>query len=111
MRLGQIGLWINGVVIYNGWDGKSYQSLGVWQQNAYYFEGVSFDSCLGHPDGNGVYHSHMNINCYYSYNDSTEHSPLIGYLFDSYPVYGPFGYSSANDSTSSIEEVEEDKND
>ena len=77
----------------------------VWQRNAYFFEGISFDSCLGHPDGNGVYHDHININCYYNVSDSSKHSPLIGFMLDSYPIYGPFGYSSANDSSSAIKRI------
>ena len=68
-------------------------------------EGVSFDSCYGHPDGSGKYHNHMNINCTYNATDSTKHSPLIGFILDSYPVYGPFGYSSANNSASSIKRM------
>ena len=35
----------------------------------------------------------------------TSHSPIIGYALDSYPIYGPFGYSSANDSSSSIKRM------
>lgn len=38
--LGVTGFFTNGVSIYNAWDGTSYNT--VWQQNAYYFEGVSF---------------------------------------------------------------------
>ena len=37
---------------------------------------------------------------------STSHSPLIGFAFDGYPIYGPYGYSSANDSTSSIKLIQ-----
>lgn len=32
----------------------------------------------------------------------SKHSPLLGFIFDSYPIYGPFGYSNANDSSSTI---------
>lgn len=38
----------------------------------------------------------------YTYATSTAHSALIGFAFDGYPIYGPYGYSSANVSTSSI---------
>jgi hypothetical protein len=75
-----------------------------------YWEGVSFDGCGGHPDAFGVYHNHINPICYYGYKYnsstvSTSHSPIIGYMFDSYPIYGPFGYSSANNSASSIKRM------
>ena len=36
--LGAIGVWKNGVAMYNAWDGYSYNSLGVWNRNAYYWE-------------------------------------------------------------------------
>lgn len=38
--LGVNGLYTNGVAIFNGWDGTSYNT--VWQQNAYVYEGISF---------------------------------------------------------------------
>lgn len=41
----------------------------------------------------------------YDSTDSTAHSPLLGFIFDGYPIYGPFGYSSANDSSSSIKRM------
>lgn len=52
-----------------------------------------------------MYHNHVNLNCFYDSNDNRKHSPLIGFLFDSYPIYGPFGYSNANVSTSSIKRM------
>ena len=41
--MGNIGLWVNGVSIYNADDGYSYNNQGLWNRNAYMFEGVSFD--------------------------------------------------------------------
>ena len=52
-----------------------------------------------------MYHNHVNPTCLYNATDSSKHSPLIGFLFDSYPIYGPYGYSSANDSSSSIKRM------
>jgi hypothetical protein len=34
--------------------------------------------------------------------DPTMHSPIIGYAFDGNPIYGPYGYSEANDDRSPI---------
>ena len=81
--LGAIGLWIDGTIIYNGWDGYSYNNLGVWQRNANFWEGSSFDNCLGHPDVNGIYHNHINPKCMYT-TSSSSHSPLIGYMYGFY---------------------------
>ena len=47
------------VPLYNMQDGYSYKIStstcttngdGIWQRNAYAYEGISFDSCNGHPD-------------------------------------------------------------
>ena len=89
--LGPIGVLINGVVIFNSKDANSYNNQGVWHRNAVIVEATSFDSCLGHPQMNGIYHHHQNPVCLYK-DDSTKHSPLIGYAFDGYPIYGKYGY-------------------
>ncbi len=94
--LGHTGIWSNGVSIFNGLDAMSYNNLGFWHQNAYFFEGHGFDSCLGHPQQNGEYHHHVNPRCLYDDADSTHHSPIIGYAFDGFPVYGAYGYANAN---------------
>jgi hypothetical protein len=94
--LGHTGIWSNGVSIFNAKDAMSYNNAGVWNQNAIVVEGPSFDSCLGHPAGNGEYHHHLNPRCLYNDHDSTRHSPLIGFAFDGYPIYGAYGYANAN---------------
>lgn len=96
--LGQIGVWSNGVVAYNPSDGMTYNNDGVWHRNAFYYEGASFDDCLGHPDQSGCYHHHVNPKCLYNSADSTHHSPIIGYAFDGYPIYGAYGYANPNGS-------------
>src|ERR1041384_2557248 len=47
--LGHIGVWTNGVSIFNVSDGMSYNNQNIWNRNAYFWEGSSFDDCLGHP--------------------------------------------------------------
>jgi hypothetical protein len=94
--LGHTGIWSNGVSIFNAKDAMSYNNAGVWNQNAIVVEGPSFDSCLGHPAGNGEYHHHLNPRCLYNDHDSTRHSPFIGFAFDGYPIYGAYGYANAN---------------
>jgi hypothetical protein len=94
--LGHIGVWTNGVSIFNSSDGMSYNNAGVWNRNAYFWEGVSFDNCLGHPAPNGEYHLHVSPRCLYNVTDSSHHSPIIGYAFDGYPVYGAWGYTNVN---------------
>jgi len=82
------------------------QGDGIWQRNAYVFEGDSFDSCngifleqknflmikklkyfeiLGHPDQSSSYHNHIDPTCLYTKN-SNAHSPIIAWLSDGYKI-------------------------
>jgi hypothetical protein len=70
-----------------------------------YFEGVSFDDCLGHPAPNGEYHHHVNPTCLYDDSDDQNHSPIIGYAFDNFPIYGAYGYANTN-GTGTIKRME-----
>jgi hypothetical protein len=66
-------------------------------------EGVSLDNTLGaHPQQQGVYHTHVAPYKLWNRLPTTQHSPIVGWAFDGYPIYGPYGYSSAMDATSSI---------
>jgi len=87
--LGHDGIWINGVSIFNASDAMSYNNLGIWHRNAYFFEGPGFDDCLGHPQQQGEYHHHVNPKCLYDATDSTHHSPILGFAFDGYPFMAP----------------------
>jgi len=95
---------------------------GVWRRNAVYAETFTFDPCNAHQPGGGEYHYHDNPVCLrYQMNDNingtnvgtataayTEstgtlhHSPILGYAYDGYPVYGPYGYGTATNSGSTV---------
>lgn len=94
--LGHIGVWTNGVSVFNAKDGMSYQNLGIWNRNAVVAEGASFDACLGHPAPNGEYHNHLNPTCLYDDSEEGAHSPIVGYAFDGFPIYGCFGFANAD---------------
>jgi len=94
--LGHTGVWSNGVSIYNAKDAMSYNNMNIWHQNAIVFEGAGFDTCLGHPAPNGEYHHHLNPRCLYDDHDSSLHSPVIGYAFDGFPIYGAYGFANTN---------------
>ncbi|MCE3259084.1 MAG: hypothetical protein K0S12_725 [Bacteroidetes bacterium] len=105
------GLLVNGVPIYDDGDGKSYNSTtntnanngaGVWNQIAWKAHLSEMDAGMGHPDPNNVYHNHSNPLMLCSVTSATAHSPIIGWSFDGWPIYGPFGYSTATSSTSAI---------
>ena len=87
---GHIGVLTNGVSVFNADDAQYVNT--IWSRNGYYFEYPSFDNCLGHPQQQGEYHHHVSPKCLYDQNDSTHHSPIIGYMFDGYPIYGAYGY-------------------
>ena len=94
--LGHTGVWTNGVSIFNVSDAQTYNGAGVWHRNAYYWEGSGFDNCHGHPQMSGEYHHHVSPTCLYNEADSTHHSPLIGFAFDGFPIYGAYAYSDSN---------------
>jgi len=96
--LGHIGVWRNGVSIFNARDGMSYNNQGIWNRDALVFEGASFDVCLGHPAPNGEYHHHVSPNCLYDHLDDETHSELIGFAFDGFPTYGAYGFVNADGS-------------
>ncbi len=90
--LGHIGVWRNGLTLFNAKDAMSYNNQNIWHQNAVVVEASSFDACKGHPAPGGVYHNHQNPVCLYSA-VPTQHSGIVGYAFDGYPIYGPYAYS------------------
>ncbi len=92
---GQIGVLKNGVVLFNAGDAMSYNNQNIWHRVAQYFEAVSFDTSGGHPAPSRAYHYHINMKKLYS-PDPSRHSPILGYMFDGYPLYGPYAYSNTN---------------
>ena len=122
---GNIGLFINGVALFDYRDGVSWKSstgalaggpLGgmgdnVWNRDAVVAERLGFDCAKGHP-AMGNYHHHQNpsafsldltvistiCNLYVADGlyliDSNVHSPLIGFAYDGFPIYGAYGYKN-----------------
>jgi hypothetical protein len=110
--LADIGLWVNGVAIYNAWDAQCWEgdpNPGCnWQRDATVFELDGQDAANGHPaevagggmiDGfkAGEYHHHFDPTGLRAQlgDDGTSHSPILGFAYDGFPIYGP--YSFAND--------------
>lgn len=105
---GHVGVWRNGVSIYSPLDAKSYNNDTTWFQNAYFWEHLlleTFDNCWGHPNGSLEYHTHQSPACVYDQTDSLNHSPIIGFAFDGYPIYGCYGYTNTN-GTGAIKRME-----
>ena len=85
----------------------------AWNRDAIPAEKAGFDCSKAHP-ANGNYHHHQNPSAFkldlnvisticslydadglYAI-DSTQHSPLIGYAYDGFPIYGAYGYLNVN---------------
>ena len=111
-KVGAIGSLLNGIPIYgltnaNSWNGTANVpapgGLGIWNVEVGLSEGFVLDTAFGaHPQQAGAYHSHTTPYRFYKNTPTTQHSPLVGFAFDGYPVYGPYGYSNPNDATSAV---------
>ncbi len=85
----------------------------VWNRDAVPSEMDGFDCSKGHP-AMGNYHHHQNPSAFkldlnvvsticnlydadglYTI-DSNAHSPLIGFAYDGFPIYGAYGYANSN---------------
>ena len=99
---------------------------GIWNRDAWVNEAVSFDPAYAHQPQSGQYHYHVdplatryflgdnvtfagtpsnNSPKTYSENTSTtvfKHSPILGWLADGYPLYGPYGYSDPTNAGSPV---------
>jgi uncharacterized protein (TIGR03437 family) len=98
---------------------------GIWLRNALFGEAVTFDRCLAHQPQNGQYHNHVQPVCLRAQlNDNVQvvytgrtgpiyqekvsgwtHSPILGWSFDGYPVYGPYGYSDPKNPASPVQRM------
>jgi hypothetical protein len=80
---GPIGVALNGIPFYNQYNGQGQDAVRL----------EVFDSCCGHPDQRGLYHYHKFPSCLKSPFPVTAggHSPIAGFMFDGYAIYGPNG--------------------
>jgi YHYH protein len=88
---------------------------GIWNRDAWANEAVSFDAAYAHQPPSGQYHCHAsplatryflgdNVNYdsstkLYAENTATptfKHSPLLGWLSDGIPLYGPYAYDGGS---------------
>jgi len=128
---GRIGMFVDGVSMFDSRDAFSYINAtgsdgspmggsrgdGVWNRDAYVNESVTFDAANAHQAG-AQYHYHANPTALrhflgdsvdhdasantYTENFNGAHSPIIGWVGDGYPVYGPYGYMDPLDPASAI---------
>ncbi|HSH96231.1 MAG TPA: YHYH protein, partial [Roseimicrobium sp.] len=125
------GVFVNGVGAFNFTDGKAwtgsafvngphFQTNYYWHRSAPEGEDYNFDYTLGHQTPQGIFHSHQQpialryqLGDHVDYNSSTKrytesastvtnHSPILGWSYDGYPIYGPYGYSISNNASSGV---------
>jgi hypothetical protein len=92
---GQSGVLYDCSVLFTPGDAMSYMGAGAWNQLAYYFEKNDMDASNGHSTPTNMYHHHFDDLKLHSF-DSTKHSPIVGYAWDGYPIYGPYGYKNTD---------------
>jgi len=80
LPMGSVGFAVNGVVFYNPFDAGMQDASSI------------MDRCCGHPSPDNRYHYHKYPVCVNTpFVDKGEsHSPVIGFAFDGFPVYGPY---------------------
>jgi hypothetical protein len=83
--MGPIGMALNGVVFFNPFEMGGTNAVEGYSE-------VWLDACCGHPQQTGVYHYHKYPACVKSpFSDNGKvHSPVIGFAFDGFPLYGPY---------------------
>jgi hypothetical protein len=89
--LGAMGLWVNGVAVFNWGDGQSWQQERVWWNLAPAAEAYDLDICPGHS-AMGNYHHHSHPTCLAERlgDDGSGHSPIYGFAADGVPIAGPW---------------------
>lgn len=89
--LGTVGMWINGVGVYNWWDGTSYNMEDEWHVLANDGEYYDLDICSGHA-AQGDYHHHGFPNCLAErlHDNGAGASPIYGFAADGVPILGPY---------------------
>ncbi len=125
--LGAIGYFVDGVAMFDSRDGFAWNGSeesgvggGYWNRDAFVNEGATFDPAYAHQQQTGVYHYHANpVALRYLlgdhvdfdsaakiYSESTntivDHSPILGWVRDGFPIYGPYGYSNPTNSASGV---------
>ncbi len=123
---GAIGYFVDGVAMFDSrdafyWNGTAdVNGSGNWNRDAYVNEGLTFDPASAHQPGNGQYHYHANppalrflFGDNIAFNSGTKtyseisttnlhHSPILGWVRDGFPIYGPYGYANATNANSGI---------
>ncbi|MEN9777157.1 MAG: hypothetical protein RJB04_912, partial [Verrucomicrobiota bacterium] len=125
--LGVIGCFVDGVAMFDSRDGfvwtgaaEAGMGNGYWNREAYVNEGATFDPGYAHQENSGTHHYHANpvalrylLGDHVDFDETTRkyrestapvtrHSPILGWVRDGFPVYGPYAFSEATNATSAL---------
>ena len=106
---GPVAVAVNGVPFYGPEDGPGGDAvaheIGIYDEDR---QEIDLGICGAHM-GPGGYHYHFDGNCMHWHNETNEdsdyefskvdnstHSPIIGFAFDGYPIYGSYGHVDGN---------------
>jgi hypothetical protein len=111
VTLEAVGSGATGVSNVRTWTRNRYLKFqnNLDTSNGHYFlnnaEGIGYGySYLANPKGLRV-QLQDNLDSNYVTPTILSHSPIIGYAYDGYPIYGPYGYSNPLDQESSIQRM------
>ena len=90
---GRVGILVTGSVLFDAVDGEN-RDAGAWEIQ---------DSCQGHPESDGTYHYHTLTSCAPA-DTAGEHSPVVGYAADGFPIYGNLGQDGVPLSDADLDE-------
>ena len=114
---GAVAIGVNGVPIFGPEEGPGGDAVALHFD---YFnedrQPIELGWCAGHSAGSGGYHYHYDANCIYwepgmgedmedydlSMIPADTHSPIVGWAFDGYPIYGMNGYDAGDGSIRAI---------
>lgn len=108
----------------NGRDADPRAGIGpgdrIWNRDALVNEGKTFDAALAHQQNRGTYHYHVEpialrylLGDHVDFDSTTKtyresssapakHSPILGWMQDGYPLYGPYGFSNPTNPASAV---------
>ena len=108
----------------NGQDADPRTGIGqgdqIWNRDAFVNESPTFDASYAHQQNWGRYHYHTEpialrylLGDHVDYDAATKtyhesatppakHSPILGWMHDGYPIYGPYGYSNPTNPASGL---------
>lgn len=105
LRHQPFGVAINGVV-FDPATAEFWYGDPQWNYEALSGKlNLGMDAHKAHVQPNGAYHYHGVPTGLMNRLDGTKKMALLGYAADGFPIYGPYGYSKADDASSPLQEL------